>query len=256
MASVLTANSIDGYRGLFLFRETDRAIARRQRQRLNAAVALAASLIGGLFVIRVDWPSPNTNQRVQPPIAVHLDTTPGATDTAVSVSPSTAEQEHDNPENAQDEAVMVPRVTDAAETAADESRAPPAPPIERRDEPLIDWAAELQREARAMAELERPEDDYFYFSNNRREREEAAIKYAPVAPPKRIWDNVEKDIYGRTILRSGNCYRVLDDPRATNRWAFETFEQFLVFCDPVAKGPKKLPWVETIREMYGMDEQH
>ena len=82
----------------------------------------------------------------------------------------------------------------------------------------------------------------------------AAIKFRPSeAPVKReIWDNVEKDQLGRTILRAGNFFRILDDPSAVNRDIFETFEQHMIFFSgSFAKAPpKELPWVNEVREQY------
>jgi hypothetical protein len=81
----------------------------------------------------------------------------------------------------------------------------------------------------------------------------AAIRYAEpqTGIPRPIWENVEKDIYGRTLLRKGNCFRILDDSNVGNRYAFETFEQYLTFCTWSGKRPpRNLPWVETIRARY------
>ena len=253
MASILATRPIDGVGALFLFRETDRAIACRQRRRLNAAIVLSAALIGALFVPRIDWTIHATPKRERAPITVHVQPTSRET-TASAASSPVVEQASATAENAHEDAAEDAGNADTVNTAAASRSGEPAAP-EQRNEPPIDWVAQLQREARAMATLESSEDDVFYFSNNLRERKEAAVKYAPVPPPKRIWDNVEKDIYGRTILRSGNCYRVLDDPRATNRWAFETFEQHMVFCEPEARGPKRMHWVKTIRDRYGMNRR-
>jgi len=85
-------------------------------------------------------------------------------------------------------------------------------------------------------------------------RRVAAIKFRPSeAPVKReIWDKVEKDQLGRTILRDGNRYRILDDPSGVNRYIFETFEQYMIFFSiPFGKAPpKELPWVNEVREQY------
>ena len=82
----------------------------------------------------------------------------------------------------------------------------------------------------------------------------AAIKFRPSrAPVKReIWENVEKDQLGRTILRHENCFRVLDDPSGVNRDNFETYDQHIIFCTfALAKAPpKELPWVNEVREQY------
>jgi hypothetical protein len=83
-------------------------------------------------------------------------------------------------------------------------------------------------------------------------RQVAKIRYAPVADfgPKPVWDNVEKDQMGRTILRFGDCYRVLEDWRVTNRWAQENFGQYFVYCESHEKIPKELPFVAQIVERY------
>ena len=68
------------------------------------------------------------------------------------------------------------------------------------------------------------------------------------------WDNVERDQLGRTILRlgDGNCFVILDDPSAVNRWAFEMYQRNMVYCDFFFGGTqgKDLRWVEIIRERY------
>lgn len=77
------------------------------------------------------------------------------------------------------------------------------------------------------------------------------------APEKKeIWENVEKDQMGRTILRAGDCYRVLDDQRVTNRWYQENFGQYIVYCDRYFDGPKELPFVAEIVERYSYLQRH
>lgn len=48
-------------------------------------------------------------------------------------------------------------------------------------------------------------------------------------PP--IWGNVEEDQMGRKILRSGDCYRVIEDNNPMRIDIFETFTRHLVFCE-------------------------
>jgi hypothetical protein len=52
--------------------------------------------------------------------------------------------------------------------------------------------------------------------------------FCPNIPVKiaipRIWNNVEKDQRGHTILRDGNCFRILNDPSVANQSAYENFE--------------------------------
>ncbi len=77
----------------------------------------------------------------------------------------------------------------------------------------------------------------------------AAVKFRPSEAPekKEIWDNVEKDYLGRTILVSGDCYRVIDDPSAVFRDIFENFTQYMTFCNVPNSGGVELPWVTDVR---------
>lgn len=130
--------------------------------------------------------------------------------------------------------------------------APPATETPGDGEPA-DWEA-LQVEAikQVLDEAAR-EASYTVNPPFERARAEAAVRFrASLAPEERhVWDNVEKDQLGRTILRDGNCWRVLDDPSAVNRWAQDTFGQYTVWCDFVLDGKgKELPWVDIIRERY------
>ena len=114
----------------------------------------------------------------------------------------------------------------------------------------IDWQASLERASAETVEANSKSDSLHPdFDELRRI---AAVKYAPprTGKPPPIWENVEKDIYGRTLLRHGNCFRVLDDMNVGNRYAFETFEQHLVFCELRGQGRQEFPWVETIVARY------
>lgn len=173
-------------------------------------------------------------------------------------------------EETRPEPVPVPEAVEPVEVMPAEE-APPAaavtpatpasaPPVERAAEapaaaagvPSVDWYAALARaaeqtvEAHANVDSLHPEFDEL--------RRIAAERYAPAdsGAPRPIWENVEKDIYGRTLLRHGNCFRVLDDTNVGNRYAFETFEQYLVQCTVGfgRKRGKNLPWVEPLRARY------
>ena len=72
---------------------------------------------------------------------------------------------------------------------------------------------------------------------------------------KEIWDNVEKDQMGRTILRAGDCHRVLEDPSAANQWLHENFTQYMIFCSNGKTIPKELPFVADIVERYAYLQQ-
>lgn len=166
-------------------------------------------------------------------------------------SPPTSEQADDAPRPS--EKVPVP--------ATDQPRAtdvtPAAPPVagtadsETVSEP-VDWYDTLDRvaadvgERHAIADSLHPEFDEL--------RRIAARRYGKpqtnkASPP---WENVEKDIYGRTIMTFGNCFMVLDDDNLGNRYAFETFERNLMQCG-ISFGkrrPKNLPWVAIIQAKY------
>ena len=114
----------------------------------------------------------------------------------------------------------------------------------------VDWETEKAQAVQdAVDEMERTVSVNPNFDQLRKE---AAIKFRASRAPvkKEIWDNVEKDQIGRTILRHGDFYRVLDDPSLSNRDAFETFEQYMVFWTYRKYVPKELPWVEEIRDTH------
>ena len=117
-----------------------------------------------------------------------------------------------------------------------------------RTTPAVDWYAVLQQAVQSD-ELYKSRTMNPEFDGQRRV---ARLRFrkseAPIEKP--IWENVEKDQTGRTILRAGDCYRVLEDSRVTNRWAQETFGQFMIYCGGGKKGPKELPFVEKIVERY------
>jgi len=117
-------------------------------------------------------------------------------------------------------------------------------------EQSVEWEKEkadaVQRAVDAM------ENVFSVNPNFDERRREAAIKFRPSGAPAKteIWDNVEKDQMGRTILRHGNCYRVIDDPRVVNRWAFENFDQYITYCTYHKYVGHELPWVEDIRDRH------
>ena len=71
------------------------------------------------------------------------------------------------------------------------------------------------------------------------------VESPPVEQP--IREHVERDTMGRALLRSGDCYRVIDDPNVGSRDAFLTFGQFMVFCDKFAGTPEELAFVKEIQ---------
>ena len=83
-------------------------------------------------------------------------------------------------------------------------------------------------------------------------RKVAATRYAKPAfePERPIWENTEKDQMGRTVLRAGDCYRVIADPSAVRQWEFHTFTQYITFCEHYEDAPAELPWVKDVVAKY------
>ncbi|MDX1517462.1 MAG: hypothetical protein R3288_11515 [Woeseiaceae bacterium] len=77
-------------------------------------------------------------------------------------------------------------------------------------------------------------------------------RYQPptIERPKPIWENAEPDQLGRTVLRSGDCYRVLADPNVGSQDKFHMFDKHLFMCTFQKRLPQELPWVAEIRERY------
>ena len=158
------------------------------------------------------------------------------------------------------EALPPPVPTESTETVSE------APPIEETlplpapaatespgDGEPADWEALRVEAIKQVLDEAAREQNVSVNPPFERARAEAAVRFrASLAPEERhVWDNVEKDQLGRTILRDGNCWRVLDDPSAVNRWAQETFGQYTVWCDFFLDGKgRDLPWVAIIKERY------
>ena len=101
--------------------------------------------------------------------------------------------------------------------------------------------------------LDREAETYGYFNPDLAEkRSRLAERYQPGTQekPKQIWENVELDTLGRMVLRSGNCFKVLDDPNVGSRNVFEKFGQYMVQCTYQGRYPRELPWVDDIRQRY------
>ncbi|MDH5619261.1 MAG: hypothetical protein OEZ11_11530 [Gammaproteobacteria bacterium] len=140
------------------------------------------------------------------------------------------------------------RAPDAAAPATPDTRpvtSVPAAPPEARDS--LDWY-ELIPDAARTAAAERPQEYSINPGMDARRRYAAENFPASQAPVERpVWENVERDTLGRTLLRSGDCYRVVDDPNVGSREAFETFGQFIVSCGRPSDKPRELPWVNELR---------
>ena len=115
------------------------------------------------------------------------------------------------------------------------------------DDPWTDWQAIGEEVVKEIVESEAKTISVNPVFDEK--RAVAAVKFRPSEAPekKEIWDNVEKDYLGRTILVSGDCYRVIDDPSAVYRDIFENFTQYMTFCNVPNSGGVELPWVADVR---------
>jgi hypothetical protein len=213
----------------------------RQRHRLAVCMAISAFALF-LVMATLDWPPRFDLPRLipleleltlrHPPDALEAERQPQARPLPRPATPATA-------------AEPVERVPAATERPAVSTAQPKA--AQR-----VDWYAELERVAaevgaRAAGE---PQSMHPEFDELRRI---AVLRYAKprTNEPPPTWE-AEKDPYGRTLLRGGTSYMILEDPSLINRYAFETFERHMIyFTIPLGRPrPKNLPWVETIRARY------
>ena len=94
--------------------------------------------------------------------------------------------------------------TDA--TPVEETVTDSVEPAEKRR----DWYAEIPEAVAATLDAVPKEYSVNPVFDEKRRR--AAERYYPSRAPvtKPIWENVEKDTLGRTVLRSGDCFRAED----------------------------------------------
>jgi hypothetical protein len=160
--------------------------------------------------------------------------------------------------------ILIEEVEPAAETAedkavqeslrgatSDETSGTPQP-VDAFQEPAtstlpVDWYGMIPDAAKAaVARAAKTVSANPLFDEKRRQ---AAVKFAPSKAPQAspVWEKVEEDALGRTILQSGDCYHVIDDPNVGSREAFDTFGQFMTVCSSPSDRPRLLPWVSEIR---------
>lgn len=123
--------------------------------------------------------------------------------------------------------------------------------VVEENRPGVEWDA--AREQAVKEYVDSQADTYGYFDPDvAEERRSLSGRYQPRTRPlpKPIWENVEIDTLGRKVLRSGNCFKVLDDPNVGSREAFELFGQFMAVCTWQPHGYTPLPFVNDIRERY------
>ena len=190
------------------------------QKRLRVAICVGALAIGaGLSLLRLPMPLP-------------LKPLGELVVTIVSPQPERNEPNIESPPLRRTAEVDLSRQSAATEPESETSPVPPA-------------AVDLDRAIReAVSEL--PDTTGLAPVNPafERKRSAAAQKFAPIERrvEKPIWENVEKDLTGRTILRSGDCWRVLDDPNVGNREQFEVFGQYITSCAFYKRKPRMLPW--------------
>ena len=151
-----------------------------------------------------------------------------------------------------EEVVQTPFVEETPDEPAPQTsgaKAPPRPaPITTDPGKPTDWYAQIPDAAKKL--LDTLPREYSVNPNFEEKRRIAAQQFrrgqAPVERP--IWENVERDTLGRTLLVSGDCYKVLDDPNVGNRDAFLVFGQYITSCAYYKRPPQELGFVSEIRD--------
>ena len=157
--------------------------------------------------------------------------------------PEPAEQPEDDIAPESDSESLEEAETQVAE---DDSSSDPEPQV---DKPR-DWYSELDKFVESTDMFSDEPASLNPLLDEQRQLAAARYSKPDTRMPKKIWENTEIDQLGRTILRSGDCWRVLNDPSATRRWEFENFGQYIVNCTYQKKLPQMLPWVEEIVAKY------
>ena len=122
---------------------------------------------------------------------------------------------------------------------------------QQQSAPVTDWDAVGAQAIESY--LDNQVETYGYVNRDLAEkRSSLSERYQPGTHEKKkpIWENVEVDTLGRTVLRSGDCFKVLDDPNVGSREAFELFGQFMAVCTWQRRFPKNLPWVKDVLDRY------
>lgn len=130
------------------------------------------------------------------------------------------------------------------------SAAPPAAPVTpvtTEGQTPTDWYAQIPEAAKAV--LDAMENAPSVNPNFDEKRRLAAEQFRPSEAPveRPIWENTETDTLGRTVLVSGDCYRVINDPNVGSREAFLTFGQYITMCSYYTRPPQELGFVKEIR---------
>lgn len=122
--------------------------------------------------------------------------------------------------------------------------------VEVAEPQATDWYADVTTVVKdAMTTANHIDSMHAAFDEKRRF---AAINFpaTEILRKKPIWENVETDQMGRKILVSGDCYRVLEDWRATYHEIQQSMGQYMVYCNASDDFPMDVAWVDDVREGY------
>ena len=146
------------------------------------------------------------------------------------------------------ESPFIEEVPDAlVQSATTTQTLPPPAPVTTESREPTDWYAQIPEAAKAF--LDSLPREYSVNPNFDERQRIAAEQFRPSRAPidRPIWENVEKDTMGRTLLVSGDCYTVIDDPNVGNRDAFLVFGQYITSCAVSKRRPQELGFVTEIR---------
>lgn len=159
------------------------------------------------------------------------------------------------------ETLPVPEQDTAEDVAEILEEPPPAAgqQNQRQSTPVTDWDAVGEQAIESY--LDSQVETYGYVNRDLAEKRSSLSERYQLGThekKKPIWENVELDTLGRTVLRSGDCFKVLDDPNVGSREAFEQFGQFMSVCTYQRRFPKNLPWVKDVldRHSYLRDPEY
>lgn len=200
---------------------------RQVRSRLAACMAIATALVA--FVL-LSLRLPDSPLAKPPEITVQLLAAESPADPIEEFAPI---EELPSPEA---------RLAESINVVPDE-----APPVEAATR---DWYVDIETVARDVVDAS--ESGNVMQPAQLEARRRAAIQFAPSRAPvkKPIWENVEIDHIGRKVLVSGDCYRVLEDWRATYQDIQREFGQYMVHCSGIKRYPIDVDWIEEVGQKY------
>ncbi|MGH8166650.1 MAG: hypothetical protein ACREQ1_05390, partial [Woeseiaceae bacterium] len=162
----------------------------RDHRRLGYCLAISAIVIfAGLATLRLPM---HLELRRQLPVVLDVRPRESATPTEKQAVPPAAAVPSSVPEQRTAPAPSTAEEADPGQTPA--------------REPPIDWQGSLERASADV--IERSAKTASLHPEFDERRRIAAVRYAEpkTGKPPPIWEHVEQDPYGRTVLRLGNCY--------------------------------------------------